>query len=162
MKFRLSDWASLAEIIASVAVVITLILLMFDVRENTEVVRANSYDDLLSDINDQSFVVVQDERLLGIWQRYNEGKIDELTQAEHFTLITLLRATFRTFEKAFFAYQYGTVGATEYARFDAQTCNHFDMIGQRSWGDINSVLTEDFRSHVEDLCAGATASGSGK
>jgi hypothetical protein len=66
MKLKLSDWASLAEIVASVAVVKSLIMLMLDVRENTDVVRANSYDDLLSDVNEQALVIVRDERLIRI------------------------------------------------------------------------------------------------
>ena len=152
MNQKLSDWASLAEIIASVAVVFTLIMLMIDVRENTEVVRSNSYDDLLGDVNEQAFIIAQDERLMRIWRLYNTGAAGELTDEERFTLLVLLRSTFRTFEKAFFAYQYGTVGDREYERFDRQDCNHFERSGSGLWNQIKQVLSDDYWTHVEAIC----------
>ncbi len=54
MNQKLSDWASAAEIIASIAVVITLIILILGIRENTEVVRAGSYNDLLGNVDHQA------------------------------------------------------------------------------------------------------------
>jgi len=85
MNQKLSDLASVSEIVASVAVVITLILLIINVRENTEVIRSNSYDDLLGDVNEQALVIVQDERLNHIWRRYNVGGVAKLTEEERFT-----------------------------------------------------------------------------
>jgi hypothetical protein len=152
MNQKLSDWASLAEIVASIAVVITLVMLMIDVRENTEVVRSNSYDDLLGDVNEQAFIIAQDERLTHIWRLYNAGAMAELTDEERFTLLTLLRSTFRTFEKAYFAYQYGTVGAREYERFDTQACRHFAGMRSDLWGEIRQNLSDDHWKHVEELC----------
>ena len=40
MKQKLSEWASIAEIVSGIAVVITLVFLIFGIRENTEVTRA--------------------------------------------------------------------------------------------------------------------------
>jgi hypothetical protein len=152
MNQKLSDWASIAEIFASIAVVMTLIMLIIGVRENTEVVRANSYNDLLSNVDDQAHVILESERLTRIWRLYLQREIDTLTDDERFTLLLLLRSTYRTFEKAYFAYQYGTVGPLEYSRFDDQACNHFDRIGADLWIQVSEVLNRDYRTHVQELC----------
>jgi len=152
MNQKLSDWASVAEIIASTAVVITLIILIFGVRENTEVVRAGSYNELLGNVDEQAHVILASERLTRIWRLYLQRDTDALTDDERFVLLLLLRSTYRTFEKAYFAYQYGTVGAQEYARFDDQACNHFDRIGKDLWVEVSEVLNSDYTLHVQELC----------
>ena len=152
MNQKLSDWASIAEIVASIAVVVTLIMLMIDVRENTEVVRSNSYDDLLGDVNEQALVIAQDERLIHIWRLYQVGAVAELTDEERLTLLILVRSTFRIFEKAYFAHQYGTVGEREYERFDRQACLHFGRTRADLWVEIKQVLSDDYWEHVENIC----------
>jgi len=152
MKQKLSDWASIAEIFASLAVVITLIILILGVRENTEIVRASSYNDLLGNVDEQAHVILASERLTRIWRLYMQRETNTLTDDERFVLLLLLRSTYRTFEKAYFAYQYGTVGPEEYARFDDQACNHFDRISKDLWGEVTEVLNAGYRLHVQELC----------
>ena len=41
---RIKYWAQISEIIAAVAVVVTLIFLIFAVRENSDLVRADSFN----------------------------------------------------------------------------------------------------------------------
>ena len=50
MNRKLSDWASVAEIIASIAVVITLLLVVANMRENTNALQVNTYQELMRDI----------------------------------------------------------------------------------------------------------------
>ena len=45
MNQKLADWASIAEIISGIAVVVTLIVLIVEVRDNTEVLRVSAYND---------------------------------------------------------------------------------------------------------------------
>jgi len=152
MNQKLSDWASIAEIFASIAVVITLIILIVGVRENTEVVRAGSYNDLLGNVDEQAHLILASERLTRIWRLYLQRETNALTDDERFILLLLLRSTYRTFEKAYFACQYGTVGPEEYARFDDQACNHFDRIGEDLWREVTEVLNSNYSEHVQELC----------
>ena len=47
MKPRsLADWASIAEILSSIAVLVTLVFLVWEIRQNTDAVRAGTYQDL--------------------------------------------------------------------------------------------------------------------
>ena len=152
MNLKLSDWASVAEIFASIAVVATLVMLFIGVRENTEVVRASSYNDLLGNVDEQAHLILESERLTRIWRLYLQRETNTLTDDERFILLLLLRSTYRTFETAYFAYQYGTVGALEYARFDEQACNHFERIDEELWIEVTEVLNAGYRAHVQQLC----------
>ena len=66
MNQKLSDWASIAEIVSGVAVVITLIFLIVGIRENTNVVRASAFSDNLSAFNDFSMTVAADAELRAV------------------------------------------------------------------------------------------------
>jgi hypothetical protein len=158
MSKKLSNWASIAEIFASLAVVLTLVILIFGVRENTEVVRAGSFDDLLGDVNELALSIAANERLTGIFRRYMNGESGDLTEDERFTLLILLRTAFRSLEKAYFAYQYGTVGRNEYSRFDEQACRDFARAGTDLWREINTVLTAEYAEYVESMCAASMSS----
>lgn len=48
---KLSGWASIAEIISGTAVLITLVFLVFGIRENTEITRAAAYDRNIDSLN---------------------------------------------------------------------------------------------------------------
>ena len=52
MKRQLSSWASGAEIISSIAVVVTLVFLVIGIRENTAITRASVYATSIEGIND--------------------------------------------------------------------------------------------------------------
>ena len=41
-RLGLADWSALAEILSSVAVLATLVFLVWEIRQNTEAVRANT------------------------------------------------------------------------------------------------------------------------
>jgi len=52
MNQKLSDLASLAEIVSGVAVVVTLVFLVIGIRDNADVTRFSVYSDLLNEINE--------------------------------------------------------------------------------------------------------------
>jgi hypothetical protein len=152
MKLRLPDYANIAEVVAGVAVVVTLVFLIQSIRENTAAMRANSYEVLLSDVNDLGLIVAQDPELSRIWARYQSEDIDPLTEDHRFRLLLLLRATFRNYEKAYFAFQYGTLGSSEYTRFDETSCGHMSRMTRDLWTGVKDVLTDEYRGYVELLC----------
>jgi hypothetical protein len=154
VNLRLSEYADIADVVAGVAVVVTLVFLIRGISDNTAAVRADSYDALLSDVNDLALVVVQDPELSSIWRRYQAGDIDELTEEQIFRLLLLIRSTLRNYEKAYFAFQYGTLGSSEYSRFDERTCDHFSWMAARDlWPSVRGSLTAEYGRYVELQCA---------
>jgi len=82
MNQKLADWASIAEILSGIAVVITLIVLVVGVRENTEVVRASMFDSIVDKMNGFQATVATDPDLLRIWTAYVEGSATDLDEID--------------------------------------------------------------------------------
>ena len=70
MKQRLSDWASYAEIASGIAVVVTLIILVIGIRENTEITRTAMYAGTLDQFNAFETAILLDSDLRQIYVRY--------------------------------------------------------------------------------------------
>ncbi len=152
MNQKLSDWASIAEILSGVAVVATLIFLIVGIRENTEVTRAAAYGGLVTGLNDIGMMIAQDEALAGIWQSYREGDSEELSDDEEFRLRTLLRNMWRVYEWAYYSNQYDTLGSAEWDRFESAICANRGNSEQAQWSYIESILTEEFSAYIGGNC----------
>ena len=129
-----------------------MLFLILGIRENTEVTRAVAYDRNIDSINEQALLLAQDEELAGIFQAYAEGRLDELDSAESYRLQLVVQTLYRIYEKAYFADQYGTLGVSEWSRFDRQICRQFDRANTALWDQVQSVLTEEFASYIVEGC----------
>ena len=63
---KLENFAHIAEVISGIAVVISLVFLIYGIRENTEVTRTVAYEGLIDSINNFTLTIVPDEDLSGI------------------------------------------------------------------------------------------------
>ena len=125
---KLKKWALIAEVVGAAAVVITLIILIVGIRENTDVVRISVYGGLLDSVNDLEVSIAQDPDLSRIYDAWLNRSVASLDNAEAARLALLVVTLFRGYEKAFFAWQYEVIGDTEWSRFDRLICNAFEQI----------------------------------
>lgn len=155
MNKKLSDLASIAEIISGIAVVVTLVILIVGVRENTETVRASTFASNLNALNDFQTALVTDSEALIAWdafmRRSNVG-LDELDERR----LTLIVSTFfNIYENAYYFERYGLVGAEGWERFDRNICGFFDRaqsVGQDEL--LTLILTTDFYDYISEKCSG--------
>lgn len=159
MKLKLSEWASIAEIAASIAVVVTLLLVVASMRENTNAIQANTYQNFMRDLNDWRASV----RMTGgpltvrqVTEAIESGSTDAFAEIQ---LVFL--QLWGIYEAAFFANERGVLGANEWARFERMICferNSADTV--RFWDErledtmlpLSEVLTPTFAEYVDDLC----------
>lgn len=153
MSLKLSDWASIGEIVSSLAVVVTLVFLIADLRESTETTRAASYDRNLESLIQIRMQAVQDEELSAIFRRYWEGNTQELDRDERFRLWIILSSIWGVFEKAYFANEYGTMGLAEWERFARAICSSRARVtDDAEWSELELLLSEAFRTHIAENC----------
>jgi hypothetical protein len=149
---KLQSWALIAEVISGVAVVITLVLLLLGIRENTQATYVSNYQLLLSDINNLSLTVAQDHELSELRYRYESGGSEVLSEAETLRIVTLYRSLYRIYETAYFANKHDTLGEDEWNRFVFLICegreSHTDIL----WERIESIFAVDFRDFIENDC----------
>lgn len=152
MNQKLSDWASIADVVSGIAVVATLVFLIIGIRENTEVTRAAAYEGLISSLNDFTQMIVEDDALAAIWQSYQAGNAAELNPDERFRLLLVLRMVWRTYEAAYYSNEYGTLGESEWERFYRQQCAELTRTAPADWDFVRAVLTLEFADDVDVRC----------
>ena len=64
MTQKLSDWASIAEIVSGIAVVVALVFLVVGIRENTEMARASMYERTFDSLNQWRMDIANNDALL--------------------------------------------------------------------------------------------------
>ena len=149
---KLKKWAQGAEIASGIAVVISLVFLIFGIRENTEVTRAAVYGQLIGAINEQSQSIVENDELSRIWRTFLEGNAEQLNAGEEFRLGVILRTLWRNYETAYFSNQYGTIGSAEWDRFERGMCARSSLATPSQWESTREFLTMEFFSYLDDRC----------
>jgi hypothetical protein len=154
VKVKLSEWASIAEILAAIAVVATLVILIIGVRANTDMTRALVYDRVIEGLNSVRGYVVQDPEMAEIYTAYAAGDTSNLTAAERQRLFLLVNMIFGNYEKSYFAYRYGVMGPTEWTRYEVQICVQLDRVNrsEEHRAEVSSVVTAEFMDYADRLC----------
>ena len=160
MNKKLSHLASIAEIVSGIAVVVTLIMLIAGIRENTAITRAVAYDSQMDSLNEWRQNLSQDEQLSRLYQRFVDGGVAELTEDEQYRLFLVLNQLWGVYENAYYANRYGILGPSEWGRFERQICaTRGNMeanlsISRRTWASSRQLLTDEFADFVESQCEG--------
>lgn len=68
-KLSLSEWSSIADIIATVAVVVSLIFVAFSLEKNTTVLSGQGEDDIYDRVSDIHFVILANPDLLDVYRK---------------------------------------------------------------------------------------------
>ncbi len=156
MARKLSDWVGIAEIVSSLAVVITLIFLLFDIRENTDITRAAVYDRNMDSLNDWRLAIAKDKDLTRIFtngqtDRVGESMTDQELEAAQYMLISNVQ--WGIYEKSYYAHQYETLGTGEWSRFERQICTAWNRATAISlWNQTAGFLTGEFKDYVIGSC----------
>lgn len=164
-KKNLQKYALFAEVIGGIAVLVTLIFLVIETRENTNALQAQTYQSLTAELN-----VIRNTSITSGFSKtyleYAKKGFDGLDDAAAFDMNTFSQAVWGVYESAFYARERGVLGPDEYVRFQRAMCRNFKA-DKEQWfpknnNDIlikgtiaNSLaanVTPKFRHYVEDLC----------
>jgi hypothetical protein len=96
---KLENLALISEVVASAAIVITLIVLIIQVDGNTEAVRAATYQDVADSLTSIPVTIAADRDLARIFNAGMSGSLDDPLDSQQFSLLALMQV--RRFENAF-------------------------------------------------------------
>ena len=154
MKQKLSDWASIAEIVSSVAIVLTLIILIVDVRENSELLRISAYSEATDKLNNFNNALFTDTDAMRVWRSFIDEEANTLDAVESSRLRVIASTLFRTYESAYFAWQADLMREEEWNRFNRSICIFYQRAESEGNGDpIPNVLTDEFLEYMVEECA---------
>ncbi|PCJ22487.1 MAG: hypothetical protein COA96_14250 [SAR86 cluster bacterium] len=147
----LSNLALIAEIVSGVAVVISLIILISNLRDNTAAIRSSTYDNLVSDIAQWRQQRATNESLSNIrFKRITSG-LDELTPLERWKDFDMQIALYIHFERAFLQWSEGNLTDAQWERFSSSACS-LDLAPDEStnYGAVLGLsLSEDYFLYLQ-------------
>ena len=157
MKEKLKEYALIAEIISAVAILVTLVILILEVRTSNELARLAAYDAITRDIENWRFSVLAESEnydvILSSLLSSEDLQEIEPGSADAFRLRLLISNDLGIKERAFLAYQAGIVGENEWGRLHRTECSVWDRYKNTPYAEqLIFGLTEAYVSHLEDDC----------
>ena len=159
---RLQRWALVAEIVAGVAVVASLIAVAYELRQstdqsalNTSALEIATYQDLTKNISDLNSLAVEDPALTEIFIKALKSP-ESLTENELFRYNTFIINLFRHGDMAFFQYERGAI---DQPRLDSVLAILTSRMGnplvQRQCESFkeDKVFPEAYTNYVDELTA---------
>ncbi len=104
-KLQLSEWASFAEIISALAVIISLLYVGYQINENTSEVRAANRQQLVNRAHSATMGFATSPELAGVMAKVAEGA--ELTRQEQSQYAYAVRAVLYDVQEAFLLHREG-------------------------------------------------------
>jgi len=149
----LEDLGNIGEFVAAVAVVISLVYLAVQIRQNTRSVRVASYQSWFDSYSTFSNTVLASPQLDELFHR---GRLDpeKLTPEERRHFNGLVRRGFRLFENLYYQRLQGVIDEHLYETWRAEWLRLAELPGiQLYWREEGAVFSEAFREEVEKLFA---------
>ena len=155
MKRKLSDWASIAEIASGVAVVITLVVLIIGIQENTDAIRASTYAQSLDSLNQWRNSIYEIREVGEFWEAFRTGETDEFDSVDSARLTQFVINLFTIYEHSYFSWQRDLIGDSEWERFAANICLQYSRVVGLPLVSVayEGALTDEFQDFVSESCS---------
>jgi len=155
MNQKLSDWAIIAQIVSGIAVVMTLVFLIIEIRSNTSVTRAAAFQGHMSELNQLNLSIIEDGALASAWVDRRNVNFSDLDQEESSQLLLLYRTMFRSYDAAYYSWIYGSLSDDQWARFSEVACRNALIMKDDPglWSRIAVIVSDDFLTYLEQDCA---------
>jgi len=148
-KLSLTECAQVAEVVAAIAVVISLIYVGIGLRDNTAAVRSASVQAITA-TSQNGLIAESTNADLSRLRRVGDDDPSSLDVDERYRYYTLYRQIWISFQNVYFQRDLGTVGADLWATYQRIICSQFTRPGVRAtWEDHASVLDPAFVSVAE-------------
>ena len=128
MKERLQEYALIAEIVSAVAIVISLLFVGFQIRENTTSNYALSYDQLLAGTIEWNLSFANNPDTIAAFLAWADSNdpVASLDPIEADRGARIAQSIGQLYERAYFARFYGRLADNEWARYHTRICDFFN------------------------------------
>jgi hypothetical protein len=155
---RLEKWALIAEVVGSVAIVVTLVVLILELRTNTELARVAAYDSVTHDFDASREFFLNNADAFEIFTQYVQKSLPDPADDPRAALrvqLFLLNG-FSMFERAYRAREANVFGETEWERIKRSSCQEWGYIQNSAYVSFVSFrLTDDFVDYLNEICTPA-------
>jgi len=147
----LDNLANLAEILAAILVIISLVYVGVQIKQNTSALRSNTAHNTSEGFTDLYLILARSKEMSDIFARGTKD-FESLDSIEKVQFYAYFHKFFRNYENAYYQY---TRSALEFLPFDGLT-KQLEMVaslpGVRAyWRDRKNWYNDDFQLYVEYL-----------
>ena len=140
---------AVGEIIGAIAVVLSVVYLAVQVRQNTDAVRGNATVDALAGAREVNARLIDDPTINEIFIKGIAG-MDNLTPAERNRFVALMFTLFKTFEQLHYQYKCGVLAPEIWAGWEAAFRAYSSSPGgQQYYRERKATLSADFQEWLE-------------
>ncbi len=153
------NWEAIAatgEILGAVAVLVTLIYLAAQIRQNTATVATATYDSVLNEINNINIAIAQNEALASIVY-HGMYDPDSLSEMDRVRFSFVFRGVCNQWLKMFRLHEKGVLTRSEFELYAAEMAQVFRTPGGRMFRDGHKVYAELFAALDELEAVQSTA-----
>lgn len=157
MNQRLSNLVGVAEIVGSFAIVVTLIVLTVEMKNNTAAIEISAYQDLTFSITELNAIAIQNEGAADILFRANTDP-DSLSEVEEYRFRLQSINVFRHGDMAYFQYKRGAIDKAELDSLLRILIARLAVpLIKEQWGQVGA-FGSDYMEYVEALYLESTGS----
>lgn len=142
----------LAELAGAIAVLLGLIFVGMELKQNTEAVQAATLQSMTDASQEYLLLLASDADLNRIWRTARQDP-DALTEGEASQYFVLIRAQWLRFQNSYLQWQRGSMSDDDWALYENFVCNMSASTmaesRRRTWSDHKEALTPQFVEFVE-------------
>jgi hypothetical protein len=144
----LNQWLSLG---ANIGVLAGIFLLIFEIRQNRQAIRAQTRNDLAQGAISLISLAVENPHVADIIVRSNRG--EDLTETENYILFSRAESYFRYFENVHYQYRIGAYDEAEFSRhMDTMRITTANTASLRQfWSEYSSMFSEEFEKAANEV-----------
>ena len=152
MKLTLDSAAKVAEVVGAVAVVVGLLFVVIEIRENTIAQQFSATQTLVSEYN-TAVSAINDREFVCIYIRAGND-FQSLSQSDKIRFSILMQPVFRTFEQLHYSDLNGTIDVNVYSGFERQYAAMMQLPGNRQyWAARRDWFGQTFQAYTDRIIA---------
>jgi len=149
------NWAVVAEVVSALAVVITLIFVVVEMRNSTSATQAQTYQLLMQEMNAYRTLMTRPDLVAITLKAQNDGW-ETLEEMEQSQLYSTAAINWGFYESAYYANKRGVLGDSEWTRFESGYCRRIReqpyVWSQEEFTPMSELLTTEFLTFVQSTC----------
>ena len=150
-KINLSDLGNLAEAIAALGVIISLVYLSVQIQQNTKAVRASSYQDVANGISIFQISLAENEELSDIYQKGIKD-LKQLSPVESVRFEMIIGQLFVKYDVAVYFYHHRLIDETAIMPYNKLILLMLENPGVAEWWEnTQSFYSESMRNYINEL-----------
>lgn len=146
----LFEWGALGELVGGVAIIVSLIYVGLQVKQNTDTLRLSTARNTTADLADINLLPAQNKDFADIFFRGVQD-IESLEGPDRATMYGYFHKFYRTYENAHYQFSRGALEADLFRGITNQNIMLTSMPGaQRYWRERKTWYNEEFQAYVDN------------